>query len=182
MKKVLEWFNKGLNAIFHFLQFYSKVVLVAVVVIVSAQVISRKFLHYSIIWSEEVALLLMVWTAFISLAIGVAKKLHISIELFYNKCPKPIRTFSDWLSYLVTAFVGLALMINGARLVMATLHSTLPTTKWPSFFLYLMIPVGGFFTVYCTVLHMFFPSAARVFADEFADPAPELPPKEEEKQ
>ena len=57
------------------------------------------------------------------------------------------------------------LMINGYKLVMATLNSTLPTTKWPSFMLYLMIPVGGFYIVYCTILHMFFPNAAKVFED-----------------
>lgn len=165
MKKVLEGFNKFLDVIFNVLQAYSKVVLLAVVLIVSAQVVSRKFFHHSIIWSEEVALLLMVWMAFISMAIGVAKNIHIRIEMFYNKFPKPVQTVCKWLSHLITLFVGAILMANGYKLVMATLHSTLPTTKWPSFVLYLMIPVGGFYIIYCTILHMFFPQAAKVFSD-----------------
>lgn len=82
MKKFLEGVNKALDVIFNVLRTYSKIVLLAVVLIVSAQVISRKFLRHSIIWSEEVALLLMVWMAFISMAIGVAKNIHIRIEMF----------------------------------------------------------------------------------------------------
>ena len=54
MKKFLMGFNKFLDIIFNVLQTYSKVVLLGVVLLVSAQVISRKFLHYSIVWSEDV--------------------------------------------------------------------------------------------------------------------------------
>lgn len=165
MKKFLMGFNKFLDIIFNVLQTYSKVVLLGVVLLVSAQVISRKFLHYSIVWSEEVALLLMVWMAFISMAMGVAKNIHIRIEMFYKLFPKPVQKAAVWLGHIVTLFVGAMLMINGYKLVMATLNSTLPTTKWPSFMLYLMIPVGGFYIVYCTILHMFFPNAAKVFED-----------------
>ncbi len=165
MKKFLERINKALDVIFNVLRTYSKIVLLAVVLIVSAQVISRKFLRHSIIWSEEVALLLMVWMAFISMAIGVAKNIHIRIEMFYDRFPKPMQKVATWVGHLVTLFVGAVLLVNGYRLVMATRYSTLPTTKWPSFVLYLMIPVGGFYIVYCTILHMFFPGAAKLFED-----------------
>lgn len=169
MKKILDKINHFFYLIFRVLEIYSMLVLVAVVVIVSAQVISRKFLRYSIRWSEEVALLLMVWTAFISFAIGVAKNLHISLSMFYNRLPGPAKKASDWLSFAVTIFVGIVMMVNGGRLFLATMSSTLPTTKWPSCTLYMMIPVGGFFTVYCAVLRQFFPDAAQIF--ERDDPA-----------
>lgn len=166
MKKILNLVNKLLDQIFNLLQAYSKIVLMAVVLIVSAQVISRKFLHYSILWSEEVALLLMVWMAFISMAIGVAKNIHIRIELFYNMLSGPLKKVMIWVDHIVTLFVGWVLVENGIRLISFTLHSTLPTTKWPSFILYLMIPVGGFYIIYCTILQMFFPKAASMFEDK----------------
>lgn len=166
MKKILEKLNLLMDGVFNLLQFYSKIVLLAVVLIVCAQVISRSVFHYSILWSEEVALLLMVWMAFISMAIGVAKDVHIRITIFFNMFPKPLQTLFLWLEHIVTLFVGWALMYNGGRLVVSTLHSTLPTTKWPSFVLYLMIPVGGFYIIYCTILQMFFPKAAMIFKDD----------------
>ena len=166
MRKVLERINQLMDSIFNLLQTYSKVVLLAVVLIVCAQVVSRKFFNYSIIWSEEVALLLMVWMAFISMAIGVAKDIHIRITLFFKLFPKPLQTVFVWLEHIVSLFVGWELLVNGCRLIKFTLHSTLPTTKWPSFVLYLMIPVGGFYIIYCTILQMFFPKAAEIFKDK----------------
>ncbi len=166
IKKIVLGLTKVLKGIFKGLELYSKIVVFGVVIIISAQVVARKFLKNSITWSEEVALLLMVWVAFITTAIGVAKNIHIRIELLYKHFPKKVKTFLTWLEYVVTLFVGLMLLIYGSKLVKATLHSTLPTTKWPSFLLYLMIPVGGFFIIYCTLLHMFFPEAAKIFAED----------------
>ena len=165
MKKLFKGINKALDFLFKALENYSKVVLVAMVVIVTAQVLARKVFRSSIIWSEEVALVLMVWMAFISMAIGTAKNLHIRIEMFYKKFPAALQKVANWAESLATLFVGYVLMANGYRLVMATLRSTLPTTKWPSFVLYLMIPVAGFYVIYCTILNVFFPKAAVIFKD-----------------
>lgn len=166
MKNILKKINLVMDGIFNLLQVYSKLVLIAVVLIVCAQVISRKFFSYSIIWSEEVALLLMVWMAFISMAIGVAKDIHIRIVLFFKLFPKYVQKAVTILEHIVTLFVGWVLLDSGIKLIKMTLRSTLPTTKWPSFVLYLMIPVGGFFMIYCTVLQLFFPKAAEIFKDE----------------
>lgn len=179
MKKVLEWVNAFFRTVFRLLELYSKVVLLAIVLIVSAQVVARKFLNSSIIWSEEVARLLMVWMAFISMAIGVAKQLHISIRMFYDHLPKPLRKAADVIERLCTLFAGAVLLIYGSKLVAASTTSTLATTKWPKFVLYLMIPVGGFFMIYCTILHAFFPQAAKQFQEEGAAPGHETQQKEE---
>ena len=40
----------------------------------------------------------------------------------------------------------------GVRLVMSTMTSTLPATQWPAGLMYIMIPVGGVFIVYFTLL------------------------------
>lgn len=165
MKKLLEKFNLALEMLFKVLEHYSKIVVFGVVFLICASVFSRKFLHYSIVWSEEVVLLLMVWVAFIATALGVAKNKHIRITLLYDKLPKPAQKVSQWLEYAATIFVGAMMLNYGSILVKFTLRSTLPTTKWPSFLLYLMIPVCGFYMIYCTVLHMFFPKAAKVFED-----------------
>lgn len=165
MQKFMDFLNKVLKAIFRALETYSKIVVAGVVLLICAQVVSRKVFHHSIIWSEEVVLLLMVWVAFIATAIGCARNMHIRITLLYNRFPAGMQKFCRILEYLATMFAGLMMLIYGSRLVKFTLHSTLPTTKWPSFLLYLMIPVGGFFMIYCTVLHMFFPKAAKVFRE-----------------
>lgn len=171
MQKFLDAINKGLKWIFRILEAYSKIVCFGVVILICAQVLSRKFFNHSIIWSEEVVQLLMVWVAFIATAIGCARDVHIRITLLYNKFPKKLQIVCRWIEYFATIFSGLMLLIFGSKLVDYTWMSTLPTTKWPSALLYLMIPVGGFFMIYCTILHMFFPKAATVFSE--GEEAPE---------
>ncbi len=143
------------DCIYRVLCEYSKAVLIVIVVVVSAQVFSRKLLGTSIRWSEEVALLFMVWMAFISMAIGVEKGLHISISLFFDKFPETVQfTISKITDILMVVFGG-AMIKYGMVLIMSTLKSTLPATKWPSCTLYIMIPVSGLFIVYYSLIEMF---------------------------
>jgi TRAP-type C4-dicarboxylate transport system permease small subunit len=123
--------------------------------VVSAQVFCRKFLGFSISWSEEVALLLMVWMAFISMAIGVEKHLHIVISMFFDLFPKPVQwVIAKATNVLIISF-GVIMIYFGLSLIQTTSSSTLPATKLPSATLYLMIPVSGIFIVYYTLIELF---------------------------
>ena len=144
---VIEWIYRALVQ-------YSKFVLIVIVVVISAQVFSRKILHSSIRWSEEVTLVLMVWMAFISMAIGVRENLHIAIEMVFNKLPKGAQRVFDFLNNLFIAIVGVVLVYYGVILIKYTSTSTLPATKWPACTLYLMLPVGGFFIAYYSILRL----------------------------
>lgn len=155
MSKIFDLITTFFDFIYRILLEYSKIVLGLIVIIVSAQVFCRKFLGFSIKWSEEVALLLMVWMAFISMAIGVERKLHIAITLFFNRFPKPAQKFFTAFSNVVICAFGIVLMVFGCLLIKSTMGSTLPATKLPAASLYLMIPVGGLFTTYYSLMDLF---------------------------
>jgi TRAP-type C4-dicarboxylate transport system permease small subunit len=157
-----EKLNPVLSAITYFIDFlygillrYSQVVLVVIVIVVSVQVISRKFLGTSIRWSEEVALFFMIWMAFISMAIGVQKGLHIAVGFFYNLFSPGIAKIITKIDDLIVFFFGIFMMYYGSILVKSTMSSTLPATQWPAGLEYLMIPVGGFFITYFTFIDIF---------------------------
>ena len=143
------------DSVYRLLLEYSKLVLLVIVFIVSAQVFSRKFFGTSIRWSEEVALFLMIWMAFISMAIGVEKRLHIAIEMFVKKFPKKVQFCIEKLNDTATFGFGLVLCVFGCRLVSATMNSTLPATQWPAGLEYLMMPVSGVFIMYFSFLNLF---------------------------
>lgn len=143
------------DIIYRLLLEYSKFVLLLIIFIVSAQVFCRKFLGTSIRWSEEVALLLMVWMAFISMAIGVEKGLHIAIGMFYNRFPAPMQKVIAKMNTIIICIFGVILMYYGGNLVMSTMTSTLPATQWPAGLLYMMIPVSGLFITYFTLIELF---------------------------
>ncbi|MGI5976761.1 MAG: TRAP transporter small permease [Candidatus Limivicinus sp.] len=153
--KVLSAITSAIEWIYMILVQYSKFVLIVIVVVVSAQVFSRKILHSSIRWSEELTLVLMVWMAFISMAIGVRENLHIAIEMFFNKLPVKAQKFFNSLNNLFISVVGIVLLVYGIILIKYTTNSTLPATKLPACTLYLMLPVGGFFIAYYSLLRLF---------------------------
>ena len=134
---------------------FAKLVLLLIVIIVSCQVFSRLVLSSSIMWSEEVALLLMVWIAFIAMAIGVEKGLHIAITIFYSHFPKKMQWVVSKINTLATVFFGYILVVYGSRLVSITMSSTLPATQWPAGTAYLMMPVGGVMILYFAILELF---------------------------
>ena len=161
-KPGMKWYEVILSAItfvfdciYRVLLEVAKLILLVIVIIVSCQVFSRLVLSSSIMWSEEVALLLMVWTAFIAMAIGVEKGLHISISIFYNMFPKKLQWVVSKINILATIFFGYILVFYGSKLVSITMSSTLPATQWPAGTAYVMMPVGGIMIIYFALLELF---------------------------
>jgi TRAP-type transport system small permease protein len=154
-KEVLRAITLVLDILYRVFLEFSKVILLITVLVVSAQVILRTFTRHSILWSEEIALLLMVWLAFIAMAIGVEKAMHISVGLFFNKFPKWLKTGATKLNDVLTAGFGFALIYFGILLISSTATSTLPATKLPSCWKYMMIPISGVFITYFSLMNLF---------------------------
>ena len=143
------------NVSYRILCEYSKYVLLVIVAIVCADVFKRNLLSGSIMWGQEIALLLIVWMCFLSMAIGAENDLHISVHLFYNRMPKSIQTILFFTNKLVTMAIGIFVGLYGIKLVKATWAQFLPASRLPAGMLYLMMPVGGFLMAYFTLLDLF---------------------------
>ena len=146
--------NKGFYYIHQGLVWIAKMMMLAMVIIVAVQVFCRYVLDFSIRWSEEVPLILMVWFGFISMAIGVKKRLHISIELFFSLMPEKMQFIVLKLVDLLVALFGACMVYYGYKLAMFTMSSTLPATKLPTGFLYMVIPVAGVLITYDTLMDL----------------------------
>ena len=155
LEKIFSCITFVFDVVYRILLTYAKVVLLVIIAIVSAQVFSRKFIGTSIRWSEEVALLLMMWLAFIAMAIGVEKHLHIAIEMFVKPLPATVKKIIEKVNDAATFLFGVVLVYYGQRLVSSTMSSTLPATQWPAGLDYLMMPVGGIFIAYFSFLSLF---------------------------
>lgn len=144
---VYNWMYKIIDA-------YAKISLVAVVAIVSAQVIARNIFKSNIRWNQEVSLLLTIWMAFLGISLGVDKGLHIKVELFYSLFPKAVQKVLDRINQVLLLLVGGFFTIYGAKLIVATTHSKLTVTRWPACLMYIMIPVAGVCIIYFVILKM----------------------------
>src|SRR3954453_21597511 len=69
--------------------------LVALILVVTIQVMTRKLFNFVFFWSEEITLLLLVWFAFMAIAIGVREYIHLGIDSFTNFFGKAFNKFWD---------------------------------------------------------------------------------------
>lgn len=136
----------------HITEWLGMLFLSAMVVIVFVTVITRYFFKYTAPWAEEVSLLLMVWFGFLGIAIGVAERLHLRIDVLTEALPSWFKTALNRLSRALVLLVGLFMVWEGWELVKVTHESTMAGTKLPSSVLYVVIPISGFLIIVHTLL------------------------------
>ena len=105
LEKIFSCITFVFDVVYRILLTYAKVVLLVIIVIVSAQVFSRKFIGTSIRWSEEVALLLMVWLAFIAMAIFNACGITITNSIAKMILGGGLLHFSPTPAIIISTFI-----------------------------------------------------------------------------
>lgn len=149
---------KVFDRIFHMFHqimvFIAKIMILGMVIITAVQVFCRYVLDFSIRWSEEVPLILMVWFGFIAMAIGVKKRLHISIELFFSMFPEKVQKVVLKVVDVFILIFGIIMIYYGYKLASVTMTSTLPATKMPTGYLYGVIPLAGIMITYDTFMDL----------------------------
>jgi TRAP-type C4-dicarboxylate transport system permease small subunit len=129
--------------------YIAKVMIVAMVLITFLNVVLRYGFRSGIVWSEEVALLLAVWFIFIAMGLGVKQGLHINISLFdAAKIPAWFDRGLHRLRDLIVIVVGFVMLRYGWDLVQFTMKSIMPATKWPTGYLYAVLPVSAVVILY----------------------------------
>lgn len=130
-------------AIDSFFEHFALTAIVAMVIIVTLQVITRKIFNFVFFWSEEVTLLLMVWFSFMGIALGFREKLHLAMDSFTNLLPKSVNKVLDKVINVCIFLFGLYLVKNGWDFTVLMFDSTLAATKLPNSVLYAVMPISG---------------------------------------
>ena len=126
----------------------AKTLLAAMVLLIAANVFMRYVLNSGITWSEEVALVFVVWFTFIALALGVKQRLHISLCLLPEKISPKIDFLLSKLTDIVILFMGYIMIHYGWILVQFTSRSILPATGVPASVLYFPLVLSGVLVLY----------------------------------
>jgi TRAP-type C4-dicarboxylate transport system permease small subunit len=119
------------------------VALVLVTGIISWQVFGRFVLNSSPSWTEQAALLLMIWYVMLGAAAGVKEGFHIRIALFEQKLGRSkAATLRRGIALIVT-LLGLAIMVYGAMLCWSFRGNSIPSLGISRAFAYLPLPLSG---------------------------------------
>ena len=115
---------------------------------VTWQVITRFILKNPSNWTEELATFLMIWVGLLGSAVALNRGAHLGIDYFVGKLPEKKRLITTAFAFACTAAFSVSvLLIGGFRLVSLTFTQgqVSPALKIPMGYVYLSVPIAGFF-------------------------------------
>ena len=157
MNVLIGFIRKIFAVIEKICELISMVMLAAMILIITYQIIMRFVFNNSPSWSEEIAILLIIWFGILSIPIGVKLHLHIGIEFLFNTFPKPMQNIVLRIIFLLIAIFGGIMIVSGSELVQFMMMSTLPATKLPTAVEYAVIPLAGLMLLYNALEILFTP-------------------------
>lgn len=110
---------------------------------ISYQVVMRYVFGDTPSWSEELAVLLFSWSVLGGLALGVHEGWHVRLTLLPDLLPAGIRAWTERLTELVTAALGVFLVWSGWRFLDLTSGSVSAAIGYPIEILNALAPICG---------------------------------------
>ena len=117
--------------------------LVAMTVMIAAQVFWRYILNDSIVWSEPGSVMIMGWFIFLGAAVGIREGYHLSFDVLLHFVPRSVKLTFHSISDAAVAVFGLGMIWYGSQLALKTAGNTLPSLGISGAFDFIPIIVGG---------------------------------------
>ena len=120
------------------------ILVVALAIIVFLQVFNRFILKAPLAWSEDLAMLLFQWVAFLGAAVGVKRTRHFGIELVVKRMSAGTR---HWIEIavipLVVGAVAVVMIVQGYSVIQFNLNRVYSSMDLSYIWAYLPIPISG---------------------------------------
>lgn len=143
------WFTRItgflLDGLMHVIENIGAVLLAVMTLIIFWQVITRfKIINIPTPWTEEVALMLLVWFGLTGAAIGIRKNSHIGVEFVTALFPRSIQKYiNSFVGLLIVGF-SIFLFIEGLALARGTWDVLMSATLLPrGQIVYLAVPTAA---------------------------------------
>lgn len=120
------------------------VALIAMSVILLAQILMRALIGNSLTWAEEVARYFYVWSVFLSIGCTIRKRNILKVDLILDLLPKNLRKIMDVIIDLINVVLFAFLAYYSVATVQGVFASgqTSPALEIPMYIIYAIIPVG----------------------------------------
>ena len=123
-------------------------------VLVFANVVGRFLFDAAITWADEVARFLFVWLTFLGATVGLARGVHIGMDIVVQMVGDRIRRLFAIVS-CVLILVFLALWgFYGVQLVIENVDYLAPATEVSMGYVYAVGPLAAFLMAVLTLLHL----------------------------
>ncbi|MGL5950833.1 MAG: TRAP transporter small permease [Cetobacterium sp.] len=125
------------------------VLLITIMICVSSwQVLSRYVFKSPSAFTEEFLRFSLIWLSMLGIAYMFGKKQHISIDFLKKKFVEKDKVLLEMIIVgIFTLFSIVVMIIGGGNAVMMSLKQISPSLGLPMAYVYLSLPVSGFFIV-----------------------------------
>lgn len=117
--------------------------LIAILAVTGLQVMLRFVFNAPTSWSEEIALLLLVWYGLLAVALAVRRHWHIAITVVRDALPPVMGRGLDVAAQVGALAFAVLLVHGGIQLVNITGVQVLPASGLPKAWLYAPAVLGG---------------------------------------
>mgnify|MGYP000497865198 CR=1 FL=1 len=117
--------------------------LVVITTITVAQVFLRFALNRPTSWSEEIALLCLIWFGMLAVAVGIRRHEHVAITFLRDALPRPLAAALDVAAQLAMGAFMFTVAFYGHDLIALAGAQILPASSLPKSLLYLPAIAGG---------------------------------------
>lgn len=140
---ILTFIDKGLEFVISVVENIGAIMLSVMVLTITWQVISR-ITRITSSWTEEIAIMLLVWFGMTGAAIGVRKGTHIGVEFLYNLFPAVGQKVLDIITNVLIFTFAAFIFFEGIELAKGCWTIQMTATLLPrGQFVYLAIPTAS---------------------------------------
>ncbi len=104
--------------------------------------IAARYLPFNVSWTDEIARLLFVWFALLSMALTYAKNQHLFIDFIYLKCRPKIQKLFDYISLFLVLITSLIFTFTGIAVVKIVSTQKSSILQLSMGYFYAAVPVG----------------------------------------
>ena len=127
--------------------------LLVIVAIVFYQVFGRYVLNSSPTWTENLALVLVLYVTLLGAAVGVRDAGHIGMESLLVLLPAKIRNRLELLIHVLVLLFGAAMVYNGLMLGQSVLGYKIPNLGLPESVRYVPLVISGTLIILFSIEH-----------------------------
>jgi TRAP-type C4-dicarboxylate transport system permease small subunit len=118
-------------------------------IVVLYGVVGRYVLHKTVVWTEELARYLMIWTAYMGAGLAFYEGSHVGVTYIIDKLPFKVRKYVLLLNNLVIGWFNYLIVRHGYVIVKRVHRQLAPSLRVPMSYAYGAVFVGGIiFLVY----------------------------------
>lgn len=125
------------------LRFAVAALVVAIAVLVGAQVVFRYAVQEPIVWSEEFTTLCYQWLSFLGAALAVRYRAHFGVDFVVRLLGPRWKTPLEWIEHGVVWLLAIFMVVYGTRIVESSAAQMYPTLPFSVGTGYLVLPISG---------------------------------------